>query len=474
MENLIREFDTDGSAQRALRECEENFRLLVSNVEDHALVMLDADGRVSAWNVGVERITGYSAEELVGRSASVLYTEEDQNLGTPDHELAKARTDGRYEADGGRVRRDGSFFLAHIVITALRDEDGALRGYAQVIRDFSSREQLEERFRRVVEAAPSAMVMVNADGRITMANIQAERMFGYPRAQLLGESVEMLVPERFRDNHPDMRRGFFSDARSRPMGAGRDLYALRKDGSEFAVEIGLNPIATDEGLMVLSAIVDISDRKSKEERIRAALQEKDVLLGEIHHRVKNNLQIVHSLLDLQATRIEDPAVQEMLQDTQNRIRSMALIHQTLYQSQDFSGVDFSHFVDNLAPTLSASYGIEATRVRLSIDVDDVLLPLNAAIPCGLIVNELVTNSLKHAFPGNRRGEIRIKLAKEGDGYVRLGVGDDGVGIPESVDFTTSTSLGLELVTLLTDQLGGELYIRRAGSTEFTLRFPLSD
>src|SRR5271168_2503463 len=162
----------------------------------------------------------------------------------------------------------------------------------------------ENRFRQMVEAAPNAVVMIGVSGRIEMVNAQAERVFGYDRDEMLGRPVEMLVPERFRVHHPSLRDSFFADPRSRPMGAGRDLYALRKDGTEFPVEIGLNPIETEDGMMVLSSIVDISDRKQKEERIQMALKEKDILLREIHHRVKNNLQIVHSLLDLQSARLE--------------------------------------------------------------------------------------------------------------------------------------------------------------------------
>lgn len=576
-------------------ECEESLNLLLANIEDYALIMLDGEGRICSWNVGAERMVGFAAEEIIGRHFGILYTKSDADLGVPSHDLAAATADGRYESDGWFIRRDGSKFLAQSVLTVLRNDDGTTRGYGQILRDFSAREQLEERFRRVVEAAPSAMVMVNAEGRIMMVNLQAELMFGYTRAELLGQPVdllvparfrgqhpalrtkffadpqsrpmgagrdlyalrkdgsefaveiglnpivteegpmvlsaivdissrksleerfrlvvesapnamvmvnrrgrieminvqtervfgysrsellgqpvEILVPERFRSHHPALRNDFFSDPKSRPMGAGRDLYALRKDGSEFAVEIGLNPIETEDGPMVLSAIVDISDRKNKEERIQAALKEKDVLLGEIHHRVKNNLQIVHSLLDLQSSRIEDPRVLEMLGETQNRIQSMALIHQTLYQSRDFSGVDFGHFLDNLAPILSASYGIDPERIALSIDAVDVLLPLSVAIPCGLIVNELVTNSLKHGYPGGRSGEICIKLAKDGDGYVRLCVADDGVGIDESIDFDNTTSLGLKLVTLLSEQVAGDLTIHRAHPTEFVLRFPVSN
>jgi PAS domain S-box-containing protein len=330
----------------------------------------------------------------------------------------------------------------------------------------------EERFRQVVEFAPSAMVMVDASGRICMVNIQAEKMFGYSRAELIGLPLETLVPERFRRSHTGLRATFYANASSRPMGAGRDLYAVRKDGSEIPVEIGLNPVETEEGTMVLSTILDISDRKQKEESIQAALNEKDVLLGEIHHRVKNNLQIVCSLLDLQSARIKDPAAAEMLRDSQNRVRTMALIHRTLYQSNDFARVDFANFLDSLAPTLVSSYGMGPSRVNLTIDAVEVLLPLNAAIPCGLVVNELISNALKHAFPQGRQGEISIRLAIEGDDTVILSVSDDGAGIPDHIDIAQADSLGLQLVSHLTDQLGGELSVHRRAPTRFLLRFPM--
>lgn len=330
----------------------------------------------------------------------------------------------------------------------------------------------EERFRRVVEAAPNAMVMVNAAGLIEMVNAQAERVFGYTRDEMLGQSVEILVPDRFRHAHPGLRATFTADPRSRPMGAGRDLNARRKDGSEFPVEIGLNPIDTEDGPMVLSAIVDISDRKQKEEKIRAALREKEILLGEIHHRVKNNLQIVDSLLDLQLSKLDDPTVAGMLRDSQSRIRSMVLIHQTLYQSKDFARVDFAAFLDSLIPTLVASYGLDSNRIVLSLEVKDVQLPLSTAIPCGLIVNELVTNVFKHAFPGGRRGGIWVALACGEDDQVDLSVSDDGIGLPPDLDVENAATLGLQLVCLLADQLGGNVRIERTAPTRFRLRFPI--
>ncbi len=369
------------------------------------------------------------------------------------------------------LKKDGSEFPIEIGLNPIETDEGTM--VLSAIVDISSRKRLEERFRQVVESAPNAMVMIGVNGKIEMVNAQAERVFGFARAEMLGESIEMLVPERFRKNHPNLRGSFFRGPEPRPMGAGRDLYGLRKDGSEFPVEIGLNPIVTDSGTMVLSAIVDISDRKHKEESIHAALKEKDILLGEIHHRVKNNLQIVHSLLDLQSTSLTDPAAVGLMRESQNRIRSMALIHQTLYESKDFARVDFGRFLDTLVPTLVSSYGVVSANLALSIEASEVQLPINAAIPCGLIVNELISNALKHAFPKARGGEITIRLGYESPQRVQLTVSDDGVGIPPEFEIVSATSLGLQLVTLLVDQLAGELSVQRVNPTRFAITFPIA-
>ena len=203
------------------------------------------------------------------------------------------------------------------------------------------------------------------------------------------------------------------------------------------------------------------------------VQEKDLLLSEIHHRVKNSLQVVSSLLSLEAARIVDPSVSEMLQITQNRIRSMALIHQTLYQSKDFSRVDFHAFLQSFVPTLIQSYSIHPEEISLIFHVAEVRLPIDAAIPCGLIVNELISNALKHAFPGERRGTICVEFAQCMDNSASLSVTDDGVGIPADFDFERSQTLGIQLVYMLTGQLGGTLTVKRSERTSFILRFPLS-
>nr|WP_294518573.1 PAS domain S-box protein [uncultured Rhodopila sp.] len=447
---------------------------LVEAVTGLAVFMLDVDGNVASWTSGAQTIKGYAADEVIGRHFSLFFTEEDRRTGKPAEALVSARANGRAEWHGWRVRKDRSRFFAQVVMDSIRDQSGSVVGFAKVTRDISAQRRLEERARRIIEFSPYAMLMVNASGTIEMVNIQAEQVFGYPRETLIGRPMETLLPERYHDRHPGMRTAFLASPQSRPMGAGRDLHAVRRDGSEFPVEVALNPIDTEDGTMVLAAIADISDRKQKEERIKAALKEKEIMLGEIHHRVKNNLQIVYSLLDLQSSGIEDAVALGLLRESQNRVKSMALIHQMLYEANDFVQVDFAGFLDNLVPTLISAYGIDPGRITLFINAAHVRLPINAAVPCGLVVNELIANALKHAFPGNRPGAIRVDIFSEPDDRVVLSVSDDGAGMPDGLDIAESSTLGLQLVTLLAEQLKADLTINRANPTRIELRFRVSD
>ena len=431
-------------------------------------------------NLQAERLFGYARDELLGQSVEALIPERFRQH-HPKLRAAFSTNPVSRPMGAGRdlfaLRKDGSEFPVEIGLNPIETDEGLM--VLAAIVDITDRKRKEEelrcsqeRFRGAIEGSPTALIMVSHQGRIEMMNHQAEQIFGYSRDELLGQPIERLVPERLRNRHPEFRASFFANPEPRPMDGGRGLYGLRKDGSEFPVEIGLNPVRTENGIVVIAAIADITSRKQKEERIAAALKEKDVLLNEVHHRVKNNLQIVTSILHLQSAKIKDQAALAVLQDCESRIKSMALIHQMLYESNDFAEVNFGHFLQSLAAALEDSYDIDPNRIGVSINAEAVHLPLDTAIPCGQIVGELITNSFKHAFPEGRRGSIAVVLTKNAEGEGVLSVTDDGIGIPSGVDITSPATLGLRLVSVLADQLRGSLSLQRANPTQFVLQFPL--
>ncbi len=216
---------------------------------------------------------------------------------------------------------------------------------------------------------------------------------------------------------------------------------------------------------------EVAQRKCAEELIRASLKEKEVLLQEIHHRVKNNLQIVSSLLALQCDRVNDPTVVDALKDSRGRIRSMALIHEQLYRSDDLSGIDFSAYLKELAAVLVQMHSHKLAPITVKTEGDKVLLGIGVALPCSLIVNELASNAMKHAFPDGQEGEIRIAFRRDGDDGYLLSVADNGKGLPEGFDFRACSSLGLQLVSNLAEiQLAGRLEVLTQGGTEVRVWF----
>jgi len=435
-----------------------------------AIVVVDWSGNIVIVNHLAERLFGYSRQELLGMRIEGLvpqrFSEQHAKHRNNYSREPHTRPMGEGRELSGR-RKDGSEFTVEISLSPLRTETGTL--VISIIRDTTARKKVEERFRGFLEAAPDAIVVVNRDGKMVILNTQAERLFKYTREDLLGMPVETLVPERFRGRHGDHREGFFADPRVRPMGSGLELFGLRSDGSEFPVEISLSPIDTEEGVLVSAAIRDISDRKRVETRLRASLNEKEVLLKEIHHRVKNNLQIVSSMLNLQMDQLSDTKAIELFKESQSRVRSIALFHEKLYQSRDLGRVEIAEYLKGLANGLFATYGVNPDDIVLAVHTEDIPLGVDAAISCGLIVNELVSNSLKHAFPNRRQGQVEVTLRPVGSDVV-LEVADNGVGFPADLDFRGAGTLGLKLVAIFTEQVGGTIDLEREGGTRFSLRF----
>jgi PAS domain S-box-containing protein len=483
--------------QRMLREEERTVLRRIESLQEFAICMLDRDGKVMTWNAGAERFSGYRGDEIIGKSFALFYSPEAREAAKLQRDLAASEREGRTEDEGWRIRKDGARFWASVVITPMRDPPGRVVGFSHVTRDITERRKATEQFRLAIEAAPTGMLMVDREGKLVLVNAQIESLFGYPREELLGQSIEVLVPQRFRARHPGFRKSFSGDPRARAMGGGRELYGLRKDGTEFPVEIGLNPLQTSDGDFVLSSVVDITERKRAdlerdgltgqlrslnaelEARVRdrtsqlsATLKEREVLLQEIHHRVKNNLQVISSLINLQVRQVSDVPTRAALQECQTRVQAIALIHEKLYQSTDYSRVPFSEYSRSLAANIFEATGVSPAAIALNMNVEPISLAVDKAIPCGLIMNELITNALKHAFPMGREGAIQVELRKPSERQVLLSVSDDGIGLRDNFDIEESSSLGMQLVSTLVEQLDGHLEMTRQIGTNFTVTFPV--
>jgi two-component sensor histidine kinase len=249
-----------------------------------------------------------------------------------------------------------------------------------------------------------------------------------------------------------------------------DVPVKTKSGQHIYTDIYL----VDRARLAQCNIRDITDRKQVEEGIRASLREKEILLRELHHRVKNNMQVISGLLDLQARSNGNPELIEMLNKSQSRIRSMALVHEKLYASKDLARIDMVGYVRALSQELFQAYKINPGKIDLIVQTDgDVYVDINKAIPCGLILNELISNALKHAFPGDGPGELRIIIHETKNKEIEIVVRDNGLGLPDDVDIHQPRSMGLHLVNgLVKKQLDGQIEIRRDNGTEFRIKFPL--
>jgi PAS domain S-box-containing protein len=446
-------------AERELAERERRFKLLIDGVRDYAIYMLDAQGRVATWNAGAEHTKGYRADEVIGRHFRMFFTPEDAAANKPEQQLAQAVREGRFEVEAWRLRADGSRFWAGVLMSPIHDDSGALIGFAKITRDLTEQTRQKVLLDRAIELAPCAMLMVNAAGTIVMVNAETESTFGYARSELLGQPLEKLIPTRWRDHHPRLREGFLANASVRTMGAGRELRALRGNGQEFPVEIGLSPIESSDGTSTLAAIFDMTDRRRQQAAIEQALAEKDTLLKEVYHRVKNNLQVVQSLLSLQSQTLPDGVARGAIDDSVQRVRAMALVHEKLYQSGNLAAVSLPSYIIDLMEQIAEAHGTDRRRVKLHAEIVDVQTGLDNAVPFGLLLTELITNCLKHAFPHGRGGDVRVSLVRQAEGDL-LTVADNGVGFAEGFESSAQTSsMGLQLADGLARQLGGELQAR---------------
>ncbi len=340
-------------------------------------------------------------------------------------------------------------------------------------RDDALRES-EERFRTLVNNIPGVSYRCAVDEHWTMEFIsdEVETISGYPAADFIQNSVRSYASII----HPDDAQIAGDTAMERVLR--KETYMIeyrvvRADGDvRWVYEKGTGIFDENGDVRFLDGvIIDNTERKQAEEQIKSSLKEKEILLQEIHHRVKNNMQVITSLLKLQATKIDDEQYVDMFKESQTRIKSMALVHEKLYRSKSLADVDFKEYIKSLSISLFRSYGPLSRNIDLKTDVEDVSLGLEGAVPCGLIINELVSNSIKYAFPEQKKGEIRIAFYSLNEEEIVLEVSDNGIGMPEELDIRNVESMGLHLVKILSErQLRGKIELSRTGGTHFHIRF----
>ncbi|WP_294769772.1 PAS domain S-box protein [uncultured Rhodoferax sp.] len=470
---------------------EGQFRQIVE-MAPYAIVMIGESGRIEMVNRQAEIIFGYGRAELTEQPIEILLPERFRGV-HPGHRAGfmkdpSPRLMGIGRDLNGR-RKDGSEFPVEIGLTPIRTAEGMK--VVSAIVDLTERKRQEEQFRQVVEMAPNGMVMINETGIIELVNSQAEIIFGYARSELLGQSIDILLPARFRGHHPQHRASYFSGPSPRAMGSGRDLYGLRKDGSEFPVEIGLNPIVTSTGVKVLSAIVDITARKQSELHLSNLVSQLTRSNDDLNnfayvasHDLKSPLRGVDQLATWIAEDLNDALsdeTKEHLRLMRSRISRMEMLLDDLLAYSRVGQSDNPVGLVNTAILVSDIFELAASRKKIRLVADDLPSVRTQKVPLELVLRNLINNAIKHH--DKPEGTIWVKAAPYAGGH-EFSVTDDGPGIPaehqkrvftifqtlKPRDEVEGSGMGLAIVKKAVETVGGTVTLISDGKTGCTFRF----
>lgn len=461
---------------QSLHEQDDRFRAVVEHQTELILRLLP-DGKISFVNEAFCRLLNTVRENLVGQPFAALISRKGDEEAI-DRIFQVTAQDGAVEFDLLFQPQGVDERWIRWSSSGICGDRGGVSEIQLIGRDITERKVAEEmlvrseaRYRIVAEQTGQIVYDFDVVHGSLAFQGAIEEITGYTSEEFSGITQQQWYEMIHEEDRAPVAVEF-----DRCLAAGGRIqaaYRIRHKNGRY-ITIHSNGILVREpggkSVHLMGTLTDVTERKRSEALITSSLKEKEVLLKEIHHRVKNNLQVISSLLNLQAANVQDPKTLEQLKESQNRIRSMALIHERLYQSDDLARIDFGEYVRGLVSYLARSYS--APRVRVNIDVQDINLAVNAAIPCGLIINELVSNALKYAFPEGRSGTVWIRLvATEGENGV-LTVEDDGIGLSRNIDFENTTTLGLQLVNTLTRQLNGTIVLSRDSGTAFSITFPV--
>lgn len=472
------------AAAPARREGQARLNAILQSATDHAIIAMDLEGRVTSWNEGARRILGYAEAEILGREGKVIFTPEDIAAGAPEEEMLTAVLDGRAEDERWHRRQDGSLFWASGVMTPLRDR--GLLGFLKILRDRTDSKQSEAAVREANRARDEALVVFDAllahapigfafldrQHRYTRANGHFARISGLPIAAHLGQRVQDVAPAQaatvstaveqvFRTGQEIENLEIAAEAAGEP-GVTRhwltSIYPVQDQSSGWIPWVGMTAI-------------DITERKRTEKALSQALHTQEILAREASHRVKNSLQIVASMLALQARATDSREVKAAIDDAHTRISTVAQVHDRLWRSNEVRSVDLGEFMGELCHELQGT----APDVRLSYRIEPTQIPTDQAIPLALVASELVTNAFKYACPEGE-GEVTVRLDRVGDDRLRLEVADSGPGLPAGFDPSAQrASLGMRLVTGFVRQLNGRLTVSSGSpGARFVIEIPRRD
>lgn len=436
------------------------------------IVATDIDSRINEFNIAAQKTFGYTRDEVVGKPISILYADEEEYKQVHD----VLHREGVCAQEIVNKRKDGSLFISFLSASSLKDEEGKVFGAMGVSRDITAAKKAEEelrlseeRHRAVYDQAYIGIARIGRVGRFLLVNQRLCDMFGYSSEELYKKAFfELTHPSEVGESLKKWDALLSGEIRNF---TSEQIY-LHKNGSQIYANLTVSLVRDTSGSpnYYVAVFEDITVRKQQEKELQESLKEKEVLLKEVHHRVKNNMQVISSILNLQSSYIKDETAVEMLRESQDRIKSMAFIHESLYQGKNLSHVKFSEYVRNLVSNLFHTYGVNKAGLKLKFDLDEVFLNLDTSIPCGLIINELISNALKYAFTDREKGELSVTLKKIEGGKLKLEIADDGKGFPKEINWKDTESLGLQLVVTLAGQIRGDIQMETKKGTTFTIVF----
>jgi PAS domain S-box-containing protein len=457
----------------------------IAKTENFSLVMITHSGLDGKWlkvPSTLCTLLEFTEEELLNTDFQSVTHPDDVSVELDELQTLLNGTKKSFALEKRYVSRSGNIIWVYINCSVVLDSDYKPLHFVTYIKDITERITAQEKLKRsekilstIANTASDAIILLDNDGKISYCNPSTEKMFGYTSAELLGEQLHYLIaPIEFLSNFEKGFTKFRKTGSGLAIGKTIEFTAQKKDGTRFPIEVSTSSMLIDGKWHATGIVRDITERKQAEEIIKSSLREKEILLREVHHRVKNNLQVISSLLTLQTESVKDIAVQKALKDSQSRIKSIALLHE-MYLTKELSILNFKEYISTLTTELFRTLGKIAGQINTELEIDDIYLDVEKAIPCGLIINELISNALKYAFTDDilsmRQGVIKIKMSVDSADNVNLIISDNGVGIPDDIDIHDNKTLGLQLVFILAEkQLKGKVSVNRIGGTTFKINF----